>query len=344
MDATDWSDVRFGSIVRRNRLRDGHKPAQLSLRRRGGHLRAGLRRRHAQTAHSPAREPLRPLQYGLSTESALLTPETVPRSRRSGTRSPACSTGISWLRTTRHSTCRSCGGALNTTAISPNRSRSRARTASRAQRCPRRDHGDSKGWPPSSGFRCRITIRCRTHTPLDNLWLALPERFNTTHPELLARHRYRLGRCDLSAYRPYSNAQQSARGISRSFSAKDFTPRARTRPPMVCCTPQRSPSLAPWSACPGVKHSKEQSTPEPRPQISQQTHRLSRDRNDRPTQSRRNRTEQQAPQGLDLIAEGSQIQVIDEDQFVCLLAGTITRGLGTLRRICEWCLVYCSAS
>ena len=28
---------------------------------------------------------------------------------------------------------------------------------------------------------------------------------------------------------------------------------------------------------------------------------------------------------LDLIAEGSQIQVIDEDQFVCLLAGTITR-------------------
>ena len=28
---------------------------------------------------------------------------------------------------------------------------------------------------------------------------------------------------------------------------------------------------------------------------------------------------------LGLVAEGSQIQIIDEDQFICLLAGTITR-------------------
>ena len=74
------------------------------------------------------------------------------------------------------------------------------------------------------------------HDPLSDaqaaghLWLALPERFNTTHPELLALHGYRLGRCDLSAYRSYSNAQPSSRGASSSFSAKDFTPRAEPDP------------------------------------------------------------------------------------------------------------------
>ena len=111
--------MRFGSVVRRDRLRDGHKRAQFCLRCRGGRLRAGLPRRQAQDCSFARPGTATTPSIRLCTESAPLTPGTVPRSPRSGTRSPACSTGIWWLRTTRHSTCRFCGEAPNTTATSP---------------------------------------------------------------------------------------------------------------------------------------------------------------------------------------------------------------------------------
>ena len=121
------------------------------------------------------------------------------------------------------------------------------------------------------GLAAEFGIPLSHHDPLSDaqaaghLWLALPERFNTTHPELLALHGYRLGRCDLSAYRSYSNAQPSSRGASSSFSAKDFTPRAEPDPDGLLYATKIA-FTAPWSACPGAKHSKPRWTPEPRPQ------------------------------------------------------------------------------
>ena len=75
------------------------------------------------------------------------------------------------------------------------------------------------------------------HDPLSDakaagyLWMALPDHFNMTHSELLEKHGYRLGYCDLECYQPFSNAGQSKQHTaqpSRSsrFTAKDFTPRA----------------------------------------------------------------------------------------------------------------------
>ena len=169
------------------------------------------------------------------------------------------------------------------------------------------------------------------HDPLSDahaaghLWLALPERFNTTHPELLARHRYRLGRCDLSAYRSYSNAQPSSRGASGSFSAKDFTPRAEPDPDGLLyttkiaftgtleCMPRREAFQAAADA--GAA---------PTGSVSKRTDYLVVGTIDLRRVGETGLSSKHS-KALDLVAEGSQIQIIDEDQFVCLLAGTITR-------------------
>ena len=158
-----------------------------------------------------------------------------------------------------------------------------------------------------------------------HLWLALPERFNTTHPELLTTHGYRLGRCDLSAYRPYSNAQPSLSRSSSSFSAKDFAPRAEPDPDGLLfakkivftgtleCMPRREAFQAAVDA--GAA---------PTGSISKRTDYLVvgaidlRRVGDSGLSSKHRRA-------LDLVDEGSEIRIIDEDQFVCLLAGTVTR-------------------
>lgn len=158
-----------------------------------------------------------------------------------------------------------------------------------------------------------------------HLWLALPERFNTTHPELLARHGYRLGLCDLSVYRPYSNAQPSSSGSSSSFSAKDFAPRAEPDPDGLLfakkiaftgtlgCMPRREAFQAAVDA--GAA---------PTGSVSKRTDYLvvgtiDLRKVDESGLSSKHR------KAFDLVAEGGKIQVIDEDQFVCLLAGTVTR-------------------
>lgn len=158
-----------------------------------------------------------------------------------------------------------------------------------------------------------------------HLWLALAERFNTTHPELVARHGYRLGHCDLSAYRPYSNAQPSSSGSSGSFSAKDFAPRVEPDPDGLLfakkiaftgtleCMPRREAFQAAVDA--GAA---------PTGSVSKRTDYLvvgtiELRKVDESGLSSKHR------KALGLVAEGSNLQVIDEDQFVCLLAGTVTR-------------------
>ena len=169
------------------------------------------------------------------------------------------------------------------------------------------------------------------HDPLSDaqaaghLWLALPDRFNTTHPELLALHGYRLGRCDLSAYRPYSNAQPSLPGSSGSFSAKDFAPRAEPDPDGLLfakkiaitgtleCMPRREAFQAAVDA--GAA---------PTESISKRTDYLVVGTTD-PRRVDESGLSGKHRRALGLVAEGSRIQIIDEDQFVCLLAGTATR-------------------
>ena len=169
------------------------------------------------------------------------------------------------------------------------------------------------------------------HDPLSDahaaghLWLALPERFDTTHPELLALHGYRLGRCDLSAYRPYSNAQPSSPGSSSSFSAKDFAPRAAPDPDGLLfakkiaftgtleCMPRREVFQAAVDA--GAA---------PTESVSKRTDYLVVGTADLRRVGETGLSSKHR-KVLDLVAEGNEIQIIDEDQFVCLLAGTAAR-------------------
>lgn len=158
-----------------------------------------------------------------------------------------------------------------------------------------------------------------------HLWLALAERFNVRHPELLATHGYRLGLCDLSTYRPYSNVQPSSSGSSSSFSAKDFAPYAEPDPNgllfakniaftgALACMPRREAFQAAVDA--GAVPTKSVSTLTDYLVVGTSYRR----KVGGTTLSSKHR------RALGLVAEGSEIQIIDEDQFICLLAGTVTR-------------------
>lgn len=138
-------------------------------------------------------------------------------------------------------------------------------------------------------------------------------------------HGYRLGHCDLRAYLPYSNAQIASSGSSSSFSAKDFAPRAEPDLDGLLfakriaftgtleCMPRREAFQAAVDAgaAPSVSVSKRTDC------LVVGTIDL-RKVGDTGLSSKHRRA-------LGLAAEGSKIQVIDEDQFVCLLAGTVTR-------------------
>ena len=167
------------------------------------------------------------------------------------------------------------------------------------------------------------------HDPLSDahaaglLWLALPNRFGTTHPELLARHGYRIGYCHPSDYRPFSNATASP-SRSKSFSAKNFTPRTQPDPngPLFAkkivftgkleCMPRREAFQATVDA--GAA---------PIGSVSKRTDYLVAGATDlhKVGESRLSTKHRKA---LALAATGNHIQIIDEDQFVCLLAGTVT--------------------
>ena len=165
------------------------------------------------------------------------------------------------------------------------------------------------------------------HDPLSDaeaaglLWLALPRRFGVTHSELLERHGYRFGYCHLSSYKPFSNATPSS--SSGSLSAKDFTPRAEPDP--------EGPLFARKIVFTGTLESM------PRREAFQ----AAVDSGAMPSTSVSKRTDYLVVGATDLrmvgesglssnhrkaiaiAATGGSIQIIDEDRFVCLVAGTL---------------------
>ena len=168
------------------------------------------------------------------------------------------------------------------------------------------------------------------HDPLSDahaaglLWLALPDRFGTTHSDLLSSLGYRLGYCHLDGYKPFSNATPSSPGSSRSFSAKDFTPRGEPDPEGLLFSkkivftgtlesmPRREAFQAAVDA--GAK---------PSQSVSKRTNYLVAGATDLRKVGESGRSSKHR-KALALAAEGSPIQIMDEDQFICLLAGTVT--------------------
>lgn len=162
------------------------------------------------------------------------------------------------------------------------------------------------------------------HDPLSDahaaglLWLALPSRFGTTHRELLTSHGYRLGHCHLSGYKPFSNATASSSG---SFRIKDLVPRGEPDP--------AGRLYAKRIVITGTLES----------MVRREACQLAVDAGARPSQSVSGRTDylvvgltdlrkvgesglsNKHRTALALAAEGNDIQIIDEEQFFCLLAG-----------------------
>ena len=164
------------------------------------------------------------------------------------------------------------------------------------------------------------------HDPLSDalaaglLWLALPERFGTTHSDLLASLGYRLGYCHLDGYKPFSNAAVSSSGSSKSFSAKDFTPNGEPDPEGLLFStrivftgtlesmPRREAFQAAVDA--GAK---------PSQSVSKRTNYLVVGSTDLRKVGETGRSSKHR-KAITLAAEGSPVEIIDEDQFICLLA------------------------
>ena len=165
------------------------------------------------------------------------------------------------------------------------------------------------------------------HDPLSDaeaaglLWLALSRRFDMTHTQLLERHSYRLGYCHLDSYKPFSNAMASKSSkSSKSLSPKDFTPRHEPDP--------ESPLFGKKIVFTGTLESM------PRREAFQ----LTVDAGATPSLSVSKRTDYlvmgvtdlrrvgetgkstKHRKALTLAAEGHSIDIIDEDQFFCLIA------------------------
>ena len=163
------------------------------------------------------------------------------------------------------------------------------------------------------------------HDPLSDahaaglLWLALPQRFGTTHSDLLDSLGYRLGYCHLDGYKPFSNATSSS-GSSKSFSAKDFTPNREPDPEGLLFSkrvvftgtlesmPRREAFQAAVDA--GAK---------PSQSVSKRTDYLVLGVTDLRKVGETGRSSKHR-KALALAAEGSPVEIIDEEQFICLLA------------------------
>ena len=164
------------------------------------------------------------------------------------------------------------------------------------------------------------------HDPLSDalaaglLWLALPRQFGTTHSDLLASLGYRLGYCHLDSYKPFSNAAVSSSGSSKSFSAKDFTPNREPDPEGLLflkrivftgtleSMPRREAFQAAVDA--GAK---------PSQSVSTRTDYLVMGITDLRKVGETGKSTKHR-KALALAAEGHSIDIIDEEQFICLLA------------------------
>ena len=166
------------------------------------------------------------------------------------------------------------------------------------------------------------------HDPLSDaraaglLWLALSERFGATHTDLLARLGYRLGYCHPDDYRPFSNATVSSSGPSKPFSAKDFTPNGEPDPEgllfskriVFTGTLQSMPRREAFQAAVDAGARPSQS-------VSRRTNYLVVGATDLRKVGETGRSSKHR-KSLDLAAEGSPVEIIDEDQFICMLADT----------------------
>ena len=165
------------------------------------------------------------------------------------------------------------------------------------------------------------------HDPLSDahaaglLWLALAERFGTTHTDLLDSLGYRPGYCHLDGYRPFSNAAASSSGSPKSFSAKDFTPNGEPDPEgllfakrivftgTLASMPRREAFQAAVDA--GAR---------PSQSVSKRTDYLVVGATDLRQVGETGRSSKYR-KALALAGDGRPIQIIDEDHFICLLAG-----------------------
>ena len=188
---------------------------------------------------------------------------------------------------------------------------------------------DARSWKLDALAR-DFGIELLHHDPLSDaeaagqLWMALPRSFGITPQELLERHGYRLGHYHSSRYESFSNAKPSSPGTTRSFSAKDFTPVAQPDPngPLFAkkvvftgtleCMPRREAFQAATDA--GAV---------PVGSVNKKTDYLVIGTTDLRKVGESGRSSKHR-KALALGASGSNIRIIDEDQFVCLLAGTVT--------------------
>lgn len=169
-------------------------------------------------------------------------------------------------------------------------------------------------------------IPLKHHDPLSDanaagqLWLGLAERFGTTHSDLLNSLSYRLGHFHPVGYKPFSNAAASSPGSSKSISAKDFTPHSELNPDGLL--------FAKRIVFTGTLQSM------PRREAFQAVV----DAGAKPSQTVNGRTDYLVVGATDirkvgesgqsskyrkaiaLAVEGSPIKIIDEEEFVCLLA------------------------
>ena len=162
------------------------------------------------------------------------------------------------------------------------------------------------------------------HDPLSDaqaaglLWLTLPDRLGTTHSDLLAAHGYRLGYCHPDGYKPFSNATASS--SSGSFSAKNFTPRGEpdhegllfSKRIVFTGTLDSMPRREAFQAA-------VDSGAKPSQSVSKRTNYLVVGATDLRKVGESGRSSKHR-KALTLAAEGNPIQVIDEDQFICLIA------------------------
>ncbi len=163
------------------------------------------------------------------------------------------------------------------------------------------------------------------HDPLSDaraaglLWLALSDHMGMTHSDLLTAHGYRLGYCHLENYKAFSNATASS--SSGSFNAKDFSPRAEPDPEgllfakrivftgTLASMPRRVAFQAAVDA--GAK---------PSLSVSKRTNYLVVGSTDLRKVGESGRSSKHR-KAIALVADGNDIQIIDEDDFICLLDG-----------------------
>lgn len=153
------------------------------------------------------------------------------------------------------------------------------------------------------------------------LWFAMPRHLGVTIAELLDTHGYCLGRYASESYEPFSNARIAG---SDHFSAKHFTPRGDPDPDGLLFAKRIvfTGTLSSMTRA-GAFQAAVDAGAKPVTSVSARTDYLvlgvgAGYRGPETPQSTKH------AKALALAAEGASVQIIDEDQFVCLLAGIAT--------------------